>query len=169
MHDLDIRKLRRNVKVLETLESEGSLAPELAYKFALMECCGWIEEKMHQMLFDYVERKTADVILKETVKKAITNTNYSFRYSEFRDKFVAALGELAVQEIESYVENYDDSYFNFEHFKQLLTELKKKRDACAHTYTKAGMVTAFGFTELEQKLKVINMGINIIQAFIRRR
>lgn len=145
------------------------LEPELAHKLALIECCGWIEEKMHCMMLEYIDKKVNNIVLREKVKDSIKTTNYGFRYIDFKDKLVATLGETEVIRIESFIKRYKDSYFDFEHFKHTLSELKKKRDECAHTYARIGAGTGFGFTQIEEKLNYINKGLNIFQNFVRRR
>jgi len=169
MLDLDVRKVKKNIKILENLEARSLLAPELAHKLALIECCGWIEEKMHYTLMSYVERKVGDTVLQEKIKDSIRNTNYSFNYSAFKEKLVATLGQPKVIKIEGYIQQYDNQYFDFDHFKQFLAELKKKRDECAHTYSRIGIVMGFGFSQIEERLNYVNTGLNIFQSFIRRR
>ncbi len=169
MHDLDVRKVKKNIKSLEDLEMQNLLKTELAHKFALMECCGWIEEKMHQIIFDYIDRKSNDPILRDSVKDSIKNMNYSLRYSDFREKLISALGEIRTQGIEGCIAAYDDTYFNFEHFKQFLTELKRQRDTCAHTYARTGAAPVLGFTQIKERLDYANRGLSIFQSFIRRR
>lgn len=169
MHDLDVRRVKKNIKTLEKLEKDGSLEPELAHKLALIECCGWIEEKMHCMMLDYIDKKVRNVALREEVKDSIKAKNYSFRYADFRDKLVATLTETQVIQIESFIKSYRDPYFDFERFKHTLGELKKKRDECAHTYARIGGSTWLGFYEIEEKLNYVNKGLNIFQSFVRRR
>ena len=69
MGDINVRKLKKIVRTLETLEENNVIAPELAYKYALLECCGWIEEKMHNILFDYLVRQTYNPVTQELLKK----------------------------------------------------------------------------------------------------
>src|SRR3989344_5318214 len=162
-------RLKKNIKTLEKLENSSLLEPELAHKLALIECCGWIEEKMHCMLLEYIDRKIINVVLREKVKDSIKNKNYSFRYSDFRDKLVATLAETEVVQIEVFIKGYKDSYFDFEHFRHVLGELKKKRKECAHTYARMGAGTGLGFSQIEEKLNYVNKGLNIFQRFVRRR
>lgn len=169
MSDLDIRKVLKIIKTLEKLETDSLLDTRLALKLALIEGCGWIEEKMHCMMFDYINRKVDDIVLRKKVESAIRETNYSFKYVDFKDKLVATLGEIEVLKMEHFIERYDTSYFDFDHFKSVLGELKKERDRCAHTYTRLYGTVGLGFSGIETRLKYINVGLNIFQNFIRRR
>lgn len=169
MHDLDIRKVKKNIKVLEGLENRGLLKPELAYKLGLIECCGWIEEKMNCIMLDYIDRKVKNLILREKTKDSIKTTNYSFKYTDFREKLVATIGEAEVIQIESRIKHYNDLFFDFDHFKQILGELKTKRDECAHTYSRIGGGMGLGFSQIDERLNYVNKGLNIFQKFVRRR
>lgn len=175
MHDLSIKNVKKNIKILENLEKNSSIDVALALKLASMECCGWIEEKMHFILFVYIDAKVKNKILNEEVKNNIKQKNYSFKYNEFRNKIVATIGETEIVKIEGKITKYKNSYFDFEHFKHSLSELKNERDKYAHTYTRSGkkIVTSnspkLGFAEIKTRIDYVNKGLNIIQKFINRR
>ena len=170
MSDLSIRNVKRNIKILKKLEEDKSLEIDLALKLALMECCGWIEEKMHFIIFKYVDANITHKLLNKETKNNISNKNYSFQYKAFRDKLVATLGEYEVIKFERIMGKSNNSVFDFDHFKTNLSELKKERDKHAHTYTRIGTSTVnLGFSEIEQRINYINRGLNKIQQFVFRR
>lgn len=169
MSDLDIRKVKKNIKSLETLEFNSYIESALARKLALIECCGWIEEKMHCILFNYIDRNVKKSDLQIAIKDSIRCMNYSFNYSNFRSKLVATLGETKIIKIEKQIQKYNNSKFDFEHFKSLLSSLKKRRDGLAHTYSRTGVTTTLvGFSEINLDIDYINKGLNIFQTFIKR-
>jgi hypothetical protein len=171
MTPLDIRNIIKNIEILEDLENRGLLDTRFALKIALMECCGWIEEKMANIIFEYIDRKIKNFDLNNELKIAISKKNYSFRYKDFRDKLVSSVGELEVIKIEKGLKKRQNVYFDFDHFKTILSGLKTKRDQCAHTFMSNTntTITFFGFNEIKQKLKYINNGFKIIKQYISRR
>lgn len=174
MYDLSIKNVKKNIKVLEQLENKSLIRVELALKLALMEGCGWIEEKVCFILFKYIDAKVNNKILNEEVKNNIRQKNYSFKYKEFREKLTAVIGEIEMVKIESKIKKYNDSHFDFDHFKACLSELKKERDKYAHTYTRFGKKniqcsTSLGFSRIDERIDYINKGLSIIQSFVFRR
>jgi hypothetical protein len=163
MSDFDVRKLRKVIRVLEKLESDGKIFSELAYKYALLEGCGWIEEKMHDILFQYLDSQTRNSVTQEFLKKNIRKMNYGLKYSDFKKKLSSTLGEAHVVKIESHLESIDDRIFDFDHFKHCLAELKLQRDKYAHTYSRVGTVSGMGFTEISVRIDYINKGLNRIK------
>lgn len=175
MYDLSIKNVKKNITILENLEKNGSIDVALALKLASMECCGWIEEKMHFILFAYIDAKVKNKVLNEEVKNNIRQINYSFKYKKFRDKIVATIGETEIVKIEGKIKKYKNSYFDIDHFKEFLSELENERNKYAHTYTRFGKKIIksnspkLGFSEIETRIDYINKGLNIIQKFINRR
>lgn len=168
MQDLDVEIVKKNIETLEKLENSSSLEPELALKLALIECCGWVEENMQWMISEYIDRKVNDLILRNEVKKSIYEMNYGFNYKKFKFKLIATLGQTEVVKIETIVSSYNDSVFDFEHFKNCLAELKSHRDECAHTYTRtgAGTGTVPGFSKIVEQLDYVKKGLDIFATLV---
>ena len=120
------------------------------------------------MIFNYIDKNIINNDLKETAKKSIRKISFGFRYPEFKEKLIATLGEIEIIKIEKCIKK--KTQFDFEHFKQVLSELKNKRDSYAHTYSRIGtMTTHLGFYQLYQKLDDVNKGLKMFQLFVKRR
>lgn len=141
--------IRRNLQlisgrfdvVMGSSRIEDSVEAALCAKLALMELCGWIEETIDALLFDYVERKVPSKALQDVIKKEVIDTVYGFRYKQdFRPLMEKIIG---VDKFQKILLRLHKKRMRDEMLKQTLTELSKERNRAAHTHWQPGITPIF--------------------------
>lgn len=125
-------QIEQTLKAIDAWYNElpgGTDRPRLLSRLALLECCGWIEER-----FDGITQATATKCQVETatsVTEAIGKTA-GFEYANhFRKMLVTVGGELLVSKTEASMEANNPG--DLDVMKSLLGSLWKVRCSLAHT------------------------------------
>lgn len=114
----------------DSFQKETDVIKALLFaKLATLEVGGWTEECIDKIVTDFVNEKnpkSKNKILEQLGKF------YGFQYGgEFRSIVVVLIGTIVFDKIESKID------IECQRLQSALAELKKSRDVCAHTYTKA--------------------------------
>ena len=119
-------------KAMSSSRMDASLEAALYSKFALLEFCGWLEETVDKILFDYIDRTITNIAVRKTIKEEIINRVYGFKYKEeFRPLFEKIIGAGNFQHIISRLASLRG---RDELLKNKLAELTKARNRAAHTH-----------------------------------
>ena len=103
------------------------LLPILLSKTALIEFSGWIEQRMDQILYDYLDSHICETYIIKYIKDQIKK-NYGFKYEN------NILRILSITIGAYNLENVFDK-ININLLKTLLDKYSNKRNNAAHTHT----------------------------------
>lgn len=122
--------LRRLQDLDESFQKETDTIKALLFaKLATLEVGGWTEECIDKIVTDFVHEKNP-----KSKAKIIQRLGdmYGFQYGkEFRSIIIELVGAILFDKIEAKID------LDCQRLQSALAELKKSRDVCAHTYTKA--------------------------------
>ncbi|MDD4902324.1 MAG: hypothetical protein PHE24_04250 [Patescibacteria group bacterium] len=165
---INIQTVRSSIKKLEKLSDGNYLDLELALKLSISEAGGWVEEKIHCIVFCYIDKTINKVTLAKEVKERVRHRSFGFFYDDFRKKIGMILSEAEIMALETKINIKFPPGLN--HFKQLLGELSNERNNCQHSYIRSGRsVIRFGFSQIISKLDEINSVFKIIKAFVHNK
>lgn len=147
-------KLKKNYNA----NKSDFIIQQLILKFALLEICGWIENKFDEIYLSCAKDSSS----RKDIENHIKNI-YSFGYQKnIYPTLCYCIGINKVQELENNFTQKD-----LDEFKGILTTLKNKRDELAHNHLiGASPPTLLGWIDLRNHLKHIYQSINTINKFI---
>jgi len=168
MATLNIRTIKSNIDKIEKLDQERHLETQLCKKISILECGGWIEEKMNDIIFCYIEKTIKNNILKEKIKELTKKRRYGFKYLDFKEKLFLILSQAELLRLEQKIDKDKNYKLGLDHFTNILGSLSKERDSLAHTYIKkrGPVVSALSFKNIKDYLDQINTVFKIIKRFM---
>lgn len=144
--------IEQTLKNLERLynNSRGTITAEYYSKMALLECCGWIEQSMDDIVARCVKRNIREASIVKRLTEEIER-NYSFTYAKhFRKTLTYVIGEIVFLKVEKGLNRVD-----LDRLAATLGTLKKERDDAAHTHMRGTLKTIDTPSIFLQKLNVI--------------
>jgi len=127
--------IEQTLKELDKLYNSAPSQKKAIYysKLSLLELCGWIEQSMDNIILYYANHKLKDQSNKKYLSKQIIGKIYGFTYDDhFRKMLIQTLGIISLEKFEIKLERRSV----ITQIKSILTNLKTKRDAAAHTHLK---------------------------------
>lgn len=146
----DLRLRLADIEAAYMAEQDVVKALLLA-KLAALEVGGWTEECIDKIVTDFLDARNPRC--KGKVLDRL-NSVYGFQYSkEFRSMMVELVGVIGFEHIEGKLP------IVCQRLESALSELKRSRDKCAHTYTKPSMA-------IDAPTKIIGLLGNIEAALV---
>lgn len=99
--------------------------PELLSKTALIEFCGWIEDSVDQILYDYLDSHLSNPALVKDIKDQIKR-NHGFKYESVLGMLSMAIGARDLEILHSKIK--------FPILEGHLNAYSSKRNKAAHTH-----------------------------------
>jgi hypothetical protein len=133
-------------------------------KLAILECCGWIEEAM-----DDIIQKFSTRCLRESMNQKhcsdVVKKNYGFEYQQhFRKMLIAIIGLVGVEKLERRVDAG-----KFARLESALSTLKVIRDTHAHTYLKGTIPTLSAPSFVLNQFEQVALGLREFEARMSER
>ncbi|WP_455524138.1 hypothetical protein [Porphyromonas endodontalis] len=136
-----------------TFMSHPSL-PELLSKTALIELCGWIEDSIDQILYDYLGSRLSNLDLVKNIKDQIKR-NHGFKYESVLGMLSMAIGARDLEILLSKIQ--------FPILEGHLNAYSSKRNKAAHTHIVGTTPTYDAPSKILQDFKSIMSVITVIE------
>lgn len=168
---INISTVRSNIQKIKVLDDKNYLDITLCLKLSLLEVCGFVECKINQIIFDYINLKIKDSKLAEILYKEISKDSYGIKYKKIKNKLFLILSKPETLKIEAKIDKklLISEAFDLEHFKNCLCELENERDKYAHSFIRKNQGYNFGFSEIEERLLKIHKVLLLFHSYVKRR
>lgn len=133
-------------------------------KLAVLELCGWIEQSVDTILYEYIDNNILDLDCKKRIKNIIKK-NYGFHYDN--NLFPLFCSVLGINNLENIIDTLPS--VNFQNLKILTDVYTKERNKAAHTDTPLGTTRTYKApSQVINDFNLIKPAIQIIGAEIKK-
>lgn len=133
-------------------------------KLAVLELCGWIEQSVDTILYEYIDNKILDLDCKNRIKNIIKKS-YGFHYDN--NLFPLFCSVLGINNLENIIDTLPS--VNFQNLKALTEAYTKERNKAAHTDTPLGTARTYNApSQVINDFNLIKPAIQIIETEIKK-
>ncbi len=122
---IDIENTLKDLDSTYSASTSHPSLPELLSKTALIEFCGWIEDSVDQILYDYLDSHLSNLGLVKDIKGQIRR-NHGFKYESVLGMLSMVIGARDLENLLSKIK--------FSLLEALLNAYSHKRNKAAHTH-----------------------------------
>ena len=138
--------------------------PVLYSKLAVLELCGWIEQSVDTILYEYVDNNILDPDCKKKIKSIIKKNN-GFNYD--RNLFPLFCSVLGINNFENIIDTIPQVHF--QNFKTITENYTDERNKAAHTDTPLGTARKYNApSQVINDFNLIKPAIQIIETEIKK-